>query len=77
MYANADVCRPHELTGPPDHHVLFDDELLCEVLAGAGFADIEDRSDREAEAHTEGWAPVVSQISLIFQARKPGLDAVR
>jgi SAM-dependent methyltransferase len=53
MYANADVCRPHELIERPDHHVLYDDELLSEVLAGAGFADIEDRSDREADAHTE------------------------
>jgi hypothetical protein len=57
--------------------MLFDDELLSEVLAGTGFADIEDRSDREADVHTEGWAPVVRQISLIFHARKPSSDAVR
>jgi Methyltransferase domain len=77
MYANADVCGPHELTERPDHHVLFDDELLSEVLARAGFASLEDRSDRESDVHTEGWAPVVRQISLIFHARKPSPDAAR
>jgi SAM-dependent methyltransferase len=76
MYANAGIREPDELTERPDHHVLFDRDLLCDALLGAGFVELEDRSQVEGDVHTDGWSSVVRQISLIVRARKPSSDAV-
>lgn len=77
MYCDAAVRRPEEISARPDHHVLFDRDLLSDVLLSAGFVDLEDRSDRETDVHTEAWSPVVRPFSLIFRARKPSPDAIR
>lgn len=72
MYANADVRIPEELSERPDHHVLFDAGLLRSVLSTAGFVDLVDHSQHEADVHTEGWRSIVDQISIIVEAWKPG-----
>jgi hypothetical protein len=77
MYANPAVRSPAELVRPADHQVLFDLELLQTVLENAGFADVCDLSTGAADIHTEGWAPLVAQISLIVSASKPPESAPR
>jgi SAM-dependent methyltransferase len=71
VYASKDVRGPDELAELADHQTMFDAELLRDVLAAAGFAEIEDRTDRETDRHTLGWRPLVDRVSLIFRARRP------
>lgn len=53
----------------PDHKALYDFPLLRETLTNAGFSEIVDRTGHEADRHTEGWAGVVPDMSLIVHAR--------
>lgn len=71
MYANASVRKPEELAEPPDHHTLFDESLLRSVLLEAGFIGLRNRSQTDSDIHTRHWRPLVDQISLIIEARKP------
>jgi ubiquinone/menaquinone biosynthesis C-methylase UbiE len=72
MYANPSVWTPDQLCAPADHQVLFDEHLLRSVLLSAGFTEFRNRSDTESDVHTEGWRPLIPQISIIAEVRKPG-----
>jgi SAM-dependent methyltransferase len=72
MYANPSVSTPDQLCMPADHQVLFDEGLLRSALLAAGFTEFRNRSDKERDAHTEGWRPLIPQISIIAEVRKPG-----
>ena len=70
MYANPEVMRPEDLRHPADHQILFDSELLICMLEEAGFIDVQDVSADVRDVHSEGWASVLPQISIIVSATK-------
>lgn len=71
VYGSKDVRGPEEFPERADHQILFDADVLHDVLAGAGFVDIENRTREETDRHTLGWRPLVENASLIFRAKKP------
>jgi predicted SAM-dependent methyltransferase len=73
MYANPTVVHPEQLQKPCDHQILFGAQLLRDVLEEAGFVEVEDHSATRADRHTACWRELVPQISLIFEAQKPGV----
>lgn len=54
----------------PDHRAIYDFALLAELLAGAGFGQVEDLSELVTDRHTEGWRPLVEHLSLVVRARR-------
>lgn len=71
VYGSKDVRGPDEFPELADHQTLFDADLLRDMLAEAGFTNIEDRTRIETDRHTVGWRPLVENFSLIFRATKP------
>lgn len=71
MYAHASVRKPEELLKSPDHHTLFDESLVRSVLLEAGFIGLHNKSKTDSDIHTRHWRPLVDQISIIVEARKP------
>lgn len=72
MYCGPDTATPDHLVWPSDHQILFDRELLRWAVEAAGYRDAVDVTCDTADIHTEAWKDVVSEFSLIFEARKDG-----
>ncbi len=72
MYSAADAAGPMEIKSQPDHKLLLNWPTLEMILSDAGFSPIENVSTSIRDRHTEGWAPVMDQISLIARAVSPG-----
>jgi predicted SAM-dependent methyltransferase len=70
MYANHAVRDPKQLHQPADHQVFFDADTLRWVLSEAGLREIRDVSATETDVHSDGWAPLIENISLIFTAKR-------
>ena len=66
MYSGAEVAGPKEVVSLPDHKLLLDWPTL-----GAGFDPVEDVSAFVRDRHTNGWSPVMEQISLVARAINP------
>jgi hypothetical protein len=71
MYGSPEVKGPGDLAHSADHQVLFDAALLSDVLTGAGFTDIRDRTQEVEDVHTVGWRPLVERLSIVMEARNP------
>jgi predicted SAM-dependent methyltransferase len=72
MYCSPDTTTPAHLAWPSDHQILFDTELLRWAMETAGYSDAVDVTSKLADIHTEAWKDLVSDFSLIFEARKDG-----
>jgi len=70
VYGSKDVRGPDEFPELADHQTLFDADLLRDVLAEAGFVEIDERTLQETDRHTLGWRPLVENFSLIVHAKK-------
>ena len=55
------------------HHVIYDFDLLAQVLLAAGFDHVDDVSDQVTDRHNQGWqeADLVSRVSLVVRAFSP------
>ena len=55
------------------HHVIYDFDLLEQVLLAAGFDRVDDVTDQVTDRHNEGWqqADLVSRVSLVVRAFSP------
>jgi hypothetical protein len=62
---------PTEVVSLPDHKLLLDWPTLEMLLAGAGFDPVENVSAFVRDRHTDGWSPVMDQISLVARAINP------
>ncbi len=71
MYGNPDVAQPEQMRRPADHQLVFDPPLLIWLFQQTGFSDVRDVSDSVRDRHSEGWADVIDQISIVLTARKP------
>jgi SAM-dependent methyltransferase len=71
MYSSPDASGPQDIVTRADHQLLLDFPLVQAVLADAGFVDIEDVSSTVSDRHTQGWAPIMDQVSLVVRALKP------
>lgn len=72
MYCGPDSATPGHLAWPSDHQILFDTELLRWAVETAGYSDAVDVTSELADTHTEAWKDLVSDFSLIFEAKKDG-----
>jgi predicted SAM-dependent methyltransferase len=54
-----------------EHQVLYDFDLLREVLELGGFDDVEDASSRIVDDHTVAWQHLIRGLSLVVRARRP------
>jgi SAM-dependent methyltransferase len=70
MYCSPDTTTPAHLVWQSDHQILFDSELLRWAVETAGYTDAVDVTSEFADIHTEAWRDLVSDFSLIFEARK-------
>jgi SAM-dependent methyltransferase len=52
------------------HHVIYDFDLLRQVLLAAGFDHVDDVSEQVTDRHTEGWrdSDLVDRVSLVVRA---------
>jgi len=52
------------------HHVIYDFDLLRQVLLRSGFDHVDDVSDLVSDRHTEGWreSDLVDRVSLVVRA---------
>jgi predicted SAM-dependent methyltransferase len=71
MYSAADATSPMDIRSLPDHKLLLNWATLEMILKDAGFVEIENVSAAVRDRHTEGWAAVVEQISLVARAINP------
>jgi hypothetical protein len=71
MYGGPDTNDPRHLRTRADHQLLLDWPLLESILQDAGFVGVENVSATVRDRHTEAWAHVVDQFSLIVVAHKP------
>jgi hypothetical protein len=71
MYSAADAAGPTEIVSLPDHKLLLDWPTLEMILSDAGFDPVENVGAAIRDRHTEGWSPVMDQISLIARATDP------
>ena len=68
----ADMTSAAALKGAPDHKLVFTSPLLRQLLADAGFVDVEDVSGQDAFCHhTRDWSPYVDGLCLEVRARRP------
>jgi SAM-dependent methyltransferase len=72
MYCAPDTAMPSQLAWPSDHQILFDGDLLRWAVETAGYCDAVDLTAELADVHSEAWKDLVSDFSLIFEARKEG-----
>ena len=70
MYCSPDARDPRDLHLRSDHQLVFDAPLMAWALTEAGFAQVSDLTGLEHDRHTEAWAPLVPDYSLIFEARR-------
>lgn len=68
----ADMTSPAALKGAADHKLVFTSPLLCNLLADAGFEEVEDVSGQDAFCHhTRDWSPYVDSLCLEVRATRP------
>jgi SAM-dependent methyltransferase len=72
MYCAPDTATPSQISWPSDHQILFDADLLRWAMETVGFRDAVDVTCEVADAHTEAWKDLVSDFSLVVEARKDG-----
>ncbi len=53
------------------HRVLYDLDLMEEVLVLAGFDEVADVSAALPDRHTAGWDHLIAGLSLVVRARRP------
>ena len=58
----------HDELNKPDHRALFDLPLLTELLTDAGFTRVEDLTGTVTDRHSDAWAPIVADYSLVVRA---------
>jgi SAM-dependent methyltransferase len=67
-----DAGSPGALGTDSDHRVLFDFDLLADLLADAGFNDVADTSGSDPHCHhTRDWADYVPGLCLEVTATAP------
>jgi len=70
-HAPGDCRRPEDLTGAPDHTLLFTPASLVKVLEDVGFERVADVSGRLPCDHRDGWEPFVPDLCLEVEAYRP------
>jgi predicted SAM-dependent methyltransferase len=71
----ADVGTAAQFVTAPDHKVLLTLPLLRDLLAEAGFEEVEDVTGRDPCHHRDDWADLVPGLCLEVEARAPGVSA--
>jgi hypothetical protein len=71
MYCSPEVRDPRGLEQRSDHQLIFDVPMLSWALESAGFTGVRDLTGVVEDRHTEPWRGLVSDYSLVAEARKP------
>ncbi len=73
--ADLGFVRPGDESGRPrwsEHQVLYDFDLVREVLELCGFDEVDNASTRIVDDHTVAWQHLIPAMSLVVRAKRPG-----
>jgi len=75
MYGGPETSSPQQIASAADHQLLLDWPLMQSLFEESGFIDVEDVSSTVRDRHTDGWAHLIDQMSLVVAARNPAVEA--